>query len=396
MKITRDIPWAQLRNIPIDQVARALGSEPKRRGGNMYSCPVCGSSDALNINLRKSNNAVCYSSGCAEYASDAHGAQHSTIDLVMLSERLDIKDAARWLGERFGVEIDVPPTRIAYPPRPKAVRQKPTTTSSEANTAAALELAASIWRLVEHLELTRDAVAWLEGRSIDPQIAHALGCRDFHPVLEELASILNQASKEACQATGWRTREGKPHDPVRWSRKGMTGWCGLAVPSWLASDEAPRSWRWRLYSPMDTLKTYTLSKTSIGQRLPSGDQELADARTLVVCEGEPDWLSIYDAAHRLGLEEVGALGICSGKLEPQDIAHASPEHVILAIHQDVETEQKERASKQKRKEMLTTLKERFPSASISAPRVYGHHDLNDLHQEGLLTEWLAQGMEVCR
>lgn len=394
MKITRDIPWAQLRNIPIDQVARALGSEPKRRGGNMHSCPVCGSSDALNINLRKSNNAVCYSSGCAEHADDAHCAIHSTIDLVMLSEGLDKKEAARWLGERFGVDVGAlswgsswPPQRPTKPSKPKP---KPAPVIDH---ASALALADKVWGLVSGIGLTDDATSWLTRRGIDPAIAHALGCRDFSPVLDDLASLLNDAHPDACRMTGWRKCSGEPHDPVRWLRQGSTGWRGLAIPSWLAGESAPRSWRWRLYEPKGGSKTYTLTAASIGQRVPGGSiGDTSTRNVLVICEGEPDWLSIHDAARRIG-QGIGAIGVCSGGLEPGDIEHTSPTHIILAIHQDIESEQKREASRAKRRKAFGLLKETFPDARISAPLVHGHRDLNDLHKEGLLTQWLEQGLE---
>ena len=394
MRIQQDIPWDRLREVPIDDVARALGAEPVRRTGNMYSCPVCGSSDALNINPRKSNNAVCYSSGCAEHAGETHGAIHSTIDLVMLSEGLELKDAAMWIGERFGIDVGVLPWGSSWPPRRSAKPSKPEPKPAPViDHGAALELADKVWELVSGIDLTEDAASWLTKRGINPATAHALGCRDFSPVLDDLASLLDDAHPDACRMTGWRKRAGEPHDPVRWLRQGSTGWRGLAIPSWPAGEGAPRSWRWRLYEPKGSLKTYTLTAASIGQRVPDGSiEDTSTHNILVICEGEPDWLSIHDAARRIG-QGIGAIGVCSGGLEPGDIEHTSPTHIILAIHQDIESEQKREASRAKRRKAFGLLKETFPDARISAPLVHGHRDLNDLHKEGLLTQWLEQGLE---
>lgn len=389
MRIAHEIDWAQLRSLDMTTVLERLGAE-RARQRHKWSCPVCGSSDALHLYPRD-NRAHCY----------AEGEGYNPLDLLMAAEGLDALEAARHLSGWFGLELHGPPTR---PPQEffeslARARAQASQNSSEADAievcAAALD--AEVWALLEGLEPTDEARAWLTTRGLSAEVAWELGCRDVAPALGALAELLNEAGAEVTRAAQWRTSQQRPYGPIAGLRRGCAHHAGLAIPAWPPGAKAPRGWRWRYYQP-GRFKSYTVGAGILGAALPPSSTLCAPsaARVLFVCEGEPDWLSIHEVAHAEGLRHVSAVGLCSGL--PRDlgaaIGTASPALVILAIHRDTEDGAELERSRNKRRRALGALAEAFPHAQVEAARVPGHHDLNDQRQRGTLTAWVHGVLEA--
>lgn len=190
-----------------------------------------------------------------------------------------------------------------------------------------LDLMKAIWELVGPLELTQEATKWLKSRGIDPAVAHAYGCRDWTARREEILTLFKEFSPQDLIASGLkREQDDKLKKWCGLRALDGDGWAqGLAVPvvhpGW---PMAPIAWRWRLYNPFKTksgqsfkaLAQYggepSVPAIPLGVAPPSAYtlKEIAQwpllaqdpmnpEYVIVVCEGEPDWLSIADVSSKL-------------------------------------------------------------------------------------------------
>ena len=190
-----------------------------------------------------------------------------------------------------------------------------------------LSVMRGIWERVESVPLGEPARAWLGSRGIDPEVAYAYGCRDWCEAREDVAEFLAKVDEEALIAAGLSRPDGD--ELKRWAGlRALDGeaWAqGLAVPmvhpGWL---EAPLAWRWRLYEPIETRRggklkamaqyggephvpLFPLGAAPMGAgalagvaRWPELSEDPSDPRyAVVVCEGEPDWLSVADCAAKM-------------------------------------------------------------------------------------------------
>ena len=173
-----------------------------------------------------------------------------------------------------------------------------------------------IWARVAQLELGDQAQAWLRSRGISPQVAWRLGCRDWRGARAALLEYVEGLSPKQLIAAGLGRDDG---------RGKLTRWAGLRAlnsESWARGLALPVvhpelglvGWRQRLYQP--TAKGLkALAQYSVGQMpsVPLGLGELTarlsqgEAPVVVVCEGEPDWLSMAQVAAQANLP-VAALG----------------------------------------------------------------------------------------
>lgn len=190
-----------------------------------------------------------------------------------------------------------------------------------------LQIMQRIWELLSPLPLSPAAEKWLEGRGIDPAIAHAYGCRDWSLAADDLRAMLAEYSASELEQAGLvRHQEGQ--------RKLWTGlraikheqWAqGLGMPvihpGWPV---APIAWRWRLFNPfkskdgrtfkaiaqysgephmpslplgMTPLTAQALEHVAVWPKRCTDQDEPRYA--VVLCEGEPDWLSVAEVSAKL-------------------------------------------------------------------------------------------------
>ena len=172
---------------------------------------------------------------------------------------------------------------------------------------AAATLAAEVWRVVEPLPPTPEAVAWLAGRGLDVAAAWRQGCRDWRPACDELRAVLRAASPDALASLGFNEADtGKGWWPLRALFDGRPEAAGLAVPCRVAPGGEPLRWRWRCYGPPWDGGPKELAP--YGPALPLIAD--GDRAALVVCEGTPDFLAAAEvlegAAVVVGLVAVSA------------------------------------------------------------------------------------------
>lgn len=261
----------------------------------------------------------CWASSC--------GAKGDCFDLVKELRGVDFKGALAWLTDWAGVKVGA--SKPYTPPAPPEPDPSP---------QVRVDTMAKLWALLEPLELTDSATRWLEGRGIDPGVAHALGCRDWHPVLGRIQFMLKGLDNDTKQAVGVYNDAGKPWWPLAASIEGKAAAGGLGVPVFARTEQVPMGWRWRLYKPMRS-GAKTLAQPGggpaplLGLQVPGDLPAVGKSRVLVVCEGEPDWLSVYDASEG----QVAVLGLCAmatGWREPWTEHLEGVRWVVVMAHDD--------------------------------------------------------------
>lgn len=225
------------------------------------------------------------------------GERFDAIGLVMAATRCGFKQAVDYLAGRFNLTAVQPAARAIAPwswPMP------------DVECEAILQ---EVWSMTRNLEPTPEAIRWLTSRGIGVDVAWALGCRDWSPVLPELRAMLEQNA-------AWATKANLVANGELWWPMRGDHLPGLCVPSFVPGIVSPFGYRWRFFQPVEMhgkrLKCAAQSNAQpvpLGVRVTGTDglaSSIYGSSILVIAEGEPDWLSIHDALAGC----VGVLGIC--------------------------------------------------------------------------------------
>lgn len=192
-----------------------------------------------------------------------------------------------------------------------------------------------VWEIVARAPLSPESECWLEGRGIRPEVAWERGGRDWARSSKALSSYLHTLGAPDLVAAGFahEKEEGvlkmwaglEAIEPDSWAR----GLC-LPVhhPRW---PQAPLAWRLRLHTSWeraDGKALKALAQHAGEPALPSlplglvprdsGLRSQGEAPIVILCEGEPDWLSVADVVDTMGAElpcpvyPVGVVTMSSG------------------------------------------------------------------------------------
>ena len=281
------------------------------------------------------------------------------IDLVRETRNCSFQDACAWLAGEIGApwpDGDHQPKAGYSPRRPPALRptQPRPSLDDMQPTAEVHELNRRVWELVRDLPLTPAAEEWLRiERGIEPTVAHAFGCRDWRPVLDEVLQTLEQFDVSVRAAAGFQTVSSGvsgPWWPIARLIDGDERTAGLAVPLFLSAD-APVTWRWRFYNPAsvgrDPIKCAAMTGAKLlqlGLQHPSPTR-FAHPRTAPACvlvEGEPDFFSVADALERLDVARDVAVVATVATSDGRQGAHLAtiftePPLLAIATHRKTAT-----------------------------------------------------------
>ncbi len=249
--------------------------------------------------------------GADSWRCHACGAGGDALELLRVARGCTFPEALAVLADLVGVRPEEPaqtarrpwrPSIVKAPARPVEAPQAPTVAEGAA------ELLRAVWRLVEPMQLTPEAVAYLRGRAIEPWAAHEVGARDWWPVRHELRELLRGASAESKRAAGFYgelLEDGRPKPwwPVAALVTGESLGRGLFVPIFLPESEAPAGWRWRTIDRGARIKALSMPGAAplpYGLGLPHGGRlgwlrPAAGHELVVVVEGEPDWWTLAGA-----------------------------------------------------------------------------------------------------
>lgn len=346
------------------------GDEPQ---GGKVLCPWHGDSKP---------SCHLYDDGAKCFACGANG---DVFDLAGQVLGLGKREAFEYVAEFAGVRLDgsSQPQRCNPTPRPRPTpKPKPVITTPER-----ASVMASIWRRLEREPLSQQSADWLEGRGIRPNVAYSLGCRDWFRARKQIFDEVTKDTK-ALEAAGLM-RKGRLWTPLKHRIP------GLLIPCWLQGDAHPVEWRYRCLEPREDgpklFAQFQGSRRPLGLRHPQHGRMFRwahQSKTLIVSEGEPDWLSWYDVMDQAGECLGGVLGLCaiSGTQgvrrtpwQPEWIgAIERAERVIVALHN---TKRGEEVAKAITKEVI---KARGDSCQVLRVRLPEGDDANDLHQRGEL------------
>lgn len=264
------------------------------------------------------------------------GNRGDAVALVRLVRECGFRQAVAWLEDYSGISS----VATARRPPPLPVRQRQETAPNPQDAADAWGLRRDVWRLVSDLPLTDSACRWLASRGIRPVTAHGLGCRDFALILPQLLKVLRAASPAAKRAAGFYSADGKPWFVLAGLAQGRSCMAGLGIPAWLPGDDAPVAWRWRFFIPLSTggrkLKAAAMHGAvhPLGLSLPPTESwfnAAAGFDRIIICEGEPDFLSAFDAMQ----VDASAIGICdvsAGWRHAWDRTLRNARRVVVAVH----------------------------------------------------------------
>ena len=340
---------------------------------------------------------VCHSANC--------GAKGDVFDLLALVHDLDrdahfsqlLVDAAH----RAGVDLPsssglIPARSPARPPRP--LLKAKGTQATQGACEVRRRILGQIQALVESYPLSPQALAWCQGRGLDPDLVHKEGCRDWSCAQEELLALLGSYSQEELRAAGlFRQNSGGANwvPPLQGGiKRGGLSAQAVAIPVRDAQGEV-LTYRFRLLYPRRKGRLKELPAFgSLGpQGMGLGAHALgADIHTLLVCEGVPDYLAAKEAvAHRPGVGVWATCAIAGLAKQLPPLLSGLPAH--LSVHLLIHHDQKEQA------QGTTTLlsapvwqalceREELREVNLRVWEVHGHRDVCDLHACGELAPHL--------
>lgn len=273
-----------------------------------------------------------------------------------------------------------------------------------------LEVHSALWEAVMRTVPTDAARAWLKSRGLQGHAAWTAGARDWTGAYDEVCEVLDGTPLDRLQAARLVKEDGKAWGVLKAWRKREAWAQGLALPLW-HPEHGVCGWRWRPYQP--ALQTWGDSPAKVfaqpgsgvlyvplGLREATGMERAGTPYSVVVCEGEPDWLSVLDVAHELP-GRVTAIGLHNmGKGWPAEHTRllAAARRVVVAVHHG-KGGKGEPAGGAVADEIMDRLVEAVgldEAARIWRARTICETDkvdLNDMHKAGRLTAFLAPLLE---
>lgn len=220
---------------------------------------------------------------------------------------------------------------------------------------------ADIARFLRDAPLTRDVVQWCEGRGIRADIARLFGLR-CTSTLTRYDGALPACLEKALEWGGVLI----PCPPLR---TGARGFC-IEEGHVPAASLGVHSWRLRLYRPWQSgQKEVSLKGESQALIMPAAG--ICGGRPLVICEGGPDTLTMFQALTdaRVSADVVGIPGSNWQPAWARVFERATA--ITVAVHEDLGKGDKL---------PMGIFKQALRSCGASmanAPAVLGSHDLND-------------------
>lgn len=265
---------------------------------------------------------------------------------------------------------------------------------------------AALWQLLEDAPWSPRTGLALQARGIEPDAAYALGCRDWSTRRAQIAGLLDATPADVLEAAGL-SRGGKLWAPLE--RLSDPAWAGVAVPVWRLGEAFPHRWRWRFSALPYPGAPKSMSSFSAGAatdflgagapaQLVGSDVRVArlgsgapGAETLLIVEGEPDWLSAVEAVDGRAV----VVAVCGAPVRWRDawaplaaFAARGVERVAVCVHEGSETLENVGHGLRFAEDVAVhaadaglTVRARLPAEG---------HDLNDMHRAGQLGSWLRE------
>lgn len=292
--------------------------------------------DGLNLSLNLATGGWRCHSEC--------GRGGDVFDLVMAVLGLSFGDAVAWLADWAGLPKESGATQRRAPRYlpPPAPRFKPKPDSDP--TRVFLK---TLWSFVDTAVPRPDAVAYLEDRNISVATAHAVGVRDLLAVRDHVRDLIVKTPKDVLAEAGLFDPERGLWKPlVRGVVHPEQCWRGLAFPVWSRGECHPVRLRYhcfkepwpgatRKWSPYSTPVPANVLGFGGPGRIEVEHVGDADVDTLVIVEGDCDWLSAVEVLGR----RAAVIAVCGApQTWPEnwpsflDLACAGIKKVAVLVH----------------------------------------------------------------
>lgn len=330
------------------------------------------------------------------------GELGDVFDVVQYFNGCDFLTAKQALAESAGIELSKQGTggRVALfgdfadLTKPAPVERPPTVE------AIRREIIGRVWDCLVFAEQPARLFEYGAARGVSEQTMRIAGVRDWTAAADDVAAVLNDYSKADWLAAGVLKVDGKPWHPfaeLREIRQGIKRRAsGFIVPVFDGTDSAPVALRWRYYRPG---KIKSLAQPSGSPILPLGFETLTRARaggnpyTVIVCEGETDWLAAIDAARVAGIN-AAVLSHCvmSTRWRPEWSAMLTgATHIVIGFD---EGKGDNPAGVERARDIVNQLGTRWLDRLTIKLTREGKNDFADLHKNGelapLIQAWTAK------
>ena len=270
-----------------------------------------------------------------------------------------------------------------------------------------------LWGLVKDLPLSKRASSYLASRGLDPNAMHRLGVRDWSLALANIERGVLREERSVLEHAGlYDEDKGGIWLPLREMLAGNDNYAGVVIPVYWPGHDHPMGWRWRLIHPLGNIKT--LGHGTSGHSDILGLDRAHAAHTVIVCEGEPDYLSVAECVE--DLDGVEAIGLCSIVATDTRQGHwlehlEGMERGIFAVHFDRDKTTGARAevarhnfygagASGKQQGLAQGMVAYFGEGARDAIEQFrvldidGAHDLNDWHKAGELEDAIPTWLDA--
>ena len=170
-----------------------------------------------------------------------------------------------------------------------------------------------LWEIINPVNPTEEATAWLSKRKISVDTAWKSGCRDITPVLKRISNLIENSTTEILKENHLINNKGDLWSPLLNKIKGYNDYSGIIIPIF-DSNSKIHSFRWRFFNPIKREDTIlkVLGQPSC-ELIPIGlnyASNLANKDSIYICEGEPDWLSLNSLFYEKNIKNKIAIGLC--------------------------------------------------------------------------------------
>ena len=304
------------------------------------------------------------------------GIKGDLFELLNITLNLDFKQSIEFL------KSDIK-TRAKYsPPQPVKALSLKFNPSEDS-----LKFMYEFWNILKETLLSDSAKNWLESRGITCATAYKIGCREISSSPLAIKRLVSYSFDPSSVGFAHPTNKNKLWFPLQ----NLNHHTCLLFPSWSLGYEFPIQWRCRLYKNWNiagkTIKS--LAQYSSGKIIPLGMKK-SDSKITIICEGEPDFLSLNQVSSDLfgkvpSINIIGTCAISQGWQSEWTSSLINSQKIVVAVHDNHEG--KSFAAKVARN-IVQAKGIEFARNNVFRMLFDEKDDANDFHQRGMLNEWL--------
>lgn len=355
----------------------------KRKKGNQFHCFTKNhkNGDKNPSLLIEDDHFKCMGASC--------GIKGDIIELVKAHRQCDFKAALEFLQPGSLRQISFKKEK------PKLSLEKILNNRKFSASADYLSFMETFWDILKGSSLSPNAQRWLNSRSIDQSVAYELGCREVSAKKHELIEFMKGFD---LKGVGFSKDDKKNGLKVWYPLKNFSN-DNILFPCFHPKFHFPVQWRSRLFRPWYIKGS--LIKIVAQYNLTNGMIPLGLARKpyrdiVIICEGEPDYLSFADAGRKITKEhgyQVDVIGLCAVN---QGWSHSwtsvlkDAAYILIAVHDQAAGKQ---LAAQLVKSYALSYGMEKAKYHIFRRLLDEENDANDLHKKGLLTDFIKESIK---